>query len=471
MLGACLLRFACARGDLWLDEVWSLFLARKAHGPLDILLHLKIDNNHPLNTWILSFMPVDAPGWLIRAPACIAGGLTAGAAIVLGRRWNESLGLTWGLLFAFSYLMVHYSSEARGYAFLVLFCLLALIGFFSHRAKPSTGNTIVFFLATVGGLLSHATFLSLLLGMAVVSIADLVSGRGASLRTTLTFWAGPFLATALVALVFLRGMQVGGGNSVAIGEALAKAAGWMVWGNGSWMASAGAFLVALLMLWRLGSGPRDAALWLGALVTLVLAPAFLLLVSPRPDLLYPRYWLVQAVVVLLAWGLCLERMWRSGGGWRLGAIGLLLVWILGNTYSLVELAVVGRGSYQEALRRVAVSTQPTLGGFGDFSDDLRNDFRNGMLVDFYRRRTDPEGRLTYVPLGSWTGSDPAWLLVISFGSEAKWRQPRLRFPRGMDFRLDRFYPSVELSGWNWSLYQRVEEKSPLPPKRSGVPFF
>ena len=142
---ASVLRLTCARGNLWLDEIWSIFLAREVQGLADILFHQKIDNNHPLNTWILSFMPMDAPGWLIRTPACIAGGLTAGAAFFLGRRWHESLGLTWGLLFAFSYLMVHYSSEARGYAFLILFCLFALIGFFRTGPNLPTATSSSFF--------------------------------------------------------------------------------------------------------------------------------------------------------------------------------------------------------------------------------------------------------------------------------------------------------------------------------------
>ncbi|HEY1302347.1 MAG TPA: hypothetical protein VGF24_02280, partial [Vicinamibacterales bacterium] len=47
------LRVIAARGDLWLDELWSLSFARQLDSPLQIWTSIHHDNNHPLNTLYL----------------------------------------------------------------------------------------------------------------------------------------------------------------------------------------------------------------------------------------------------------------------------------------------------------------------------------------------------------------------------------------------------------------------------------
>jgi len=59
-LGAAL-RVALARGDLWLDELWSLSFARQITWPWEVLTALHHDNNHPLNTLAL-FLTVKLAG-------------------------------------------------------------------------------------------------------------------------------------------------------------------------------------------------------------------------------------------------------------------------------------------------------------------------------------------------------------------------------------------------------------------------
>ena len=47
------LRLLAARGDLWLDELWSLSFARQMTSPLDVWTAIHHHNNHPLNTLYL----------------------------------------------------------------------------------------------------------------------------------------------------------------------------------------------------------------------------------------------------------------------------------------------------------------------------------------------------------------------------------------------------------------------------------
>ena len=56
LVGAAALRLAGARsGGLWLDEIWSVQLAQDLSSPFAVL-RIGLDNNHPLNTLVLSFL-------------------------------------------------------------------------------------------------------------------------------------------------------------------------------------------------------------------------------------------------------------------------------------------------------------------------------------------------------------------------------------------------------------------------------
>ena len=118
----------------------------------------------------------------------------------------------------------------------------------------------------------------------------------------------------------------------------------------------------------------------------------------------------------------------------------------------------GRGDYLGALNSICAlekGEEITLGGDGDFSDDFRNDFRNSMLVGFYARYVKNCGRFVYYRRGTWTTTAPAWVLAVSFGSDRRWAQKEIASSNGDRLLLQGFYPSVELSGWNWSVYRRV----------------
>lgn len=54
------LRILGARGDLWLDEIWTLKLLEHVGSPGEIFWNLAHDNNHPLNSLYLYFVGADA---------------------------------------------------------------------------------------------------------------------------------------------------------------------------------------------------------------------------------------------------------------------------------------------------------------------------------------------------------------------------------------------------------------------------
>ena len=138
--GAAVRLLAC-RGDLWLDEVWTLALLDRVHSPLGILTEMRHANNHVLNTLFAYAVGPLEHDTLYRAPAWLGGVL----AIALGARlaWlgdgpirsdrrpaaDASAGTraVWAAaVLAGSYLLVLYGSEARGYSLSLAFLLAAL---------------------------------------------------------------------------------------------------------------------------------------------------------------------------------------------------------------------------------------------------------------------------------------------------------------------------------------------------------
>ncbi len=120
-----LLRLFCARGDLWLDEIWSLQNLANIHGIGDIFWGISQDNNHYLNSLWLWLVGPNAPPVLIRLEAVICGTLTIPIAARLCGRAGAAAGLAGAALTAGSDLFVHYGSEARGYAGLLLMIFVA----------------------------------------------------------------------------------------------------------------------------------------------------------------------------------------------------------------------------------------------------------------------------------------------------------------------------------------------------------
>jgi hypothetical protein len=455
LMASLILRVLSANNDLWLDEIWSLNIAHRARSGLDILFHNKIDNNHFLNTLILHWLPPHSGSLLYRAPACLAGVLGVLFAIRIGLRKGPRCGFFLGYITCFAYFLIHYSSEARGYAYLILFSLVALDCVLEERKCPSAWNRCLFLMATVMGMLSHATFLAVIAGLFIGSLFHLENTSLLDqVRRHALFWSGPILAVLFVLFFLLSGMRVGGGNSIAPSEALLKTAGWAMLGNASqvccWL---GVGLFVLLILWIIFLH-RNLPLLFGGAVTLIIIPSLLLIATSRPDLPYPRYWLVQVLFLYILLAGVLDWFWQKGRICKIATVAFLTIWTWTNLRATCHLIQVGRGSYTEAIREVCRQQNPTLGGFGDFSGDFRNDFRNEMILNYYSPRLEGASQPNYFRIGSWSWVDPKWVLVISFGDDTRWRQPILRLPGPVDLTLYKFYPSVELSGWNWSLYQR-----------------
>ena len=114
-----LLRIMMARGDLWLDEAWSLKLVAGISSPWAVFWEISHDNNHFLNSLWLAWLGPDEPAWAYRIPALVLGTLAIPLAAVIGWRRGRAGAVVAAWFVALSMPLVIYGSEARGYAGLV----------------------------------------------------------------------------------------------------------------------------------------------------------------------------------------------------------------------------------------------------------------------------------------------------------------------------------------------------------------
>jgi hypothetical protein len=442
------LRLLAAQGDLWLDEIWSLELARIAATVGGVLTAVHHDNNHHLTTaWLLLLGPA-APPLALRALAVAAGAATLAVLALRVRRVGRREGLAGLALAALSPILVHYGSEARGYSLAVLLAVVAAGALDRWLDGRRTEWAVLLGASATLGFLAHLTFLYAFVAL----VAWGAAGWLAEPRPRRAPWAlvaglgTPALALGALWAVDLRHLAVGGGPAYRIWDVLRELLRATLGLPRGPLELVGLLAVAAAAreIFQLARERRPE--WVFHVTVLAVAPA-LVLAWTRPDYLAPRYFVVAVPFFLLLLARSLARSWTRGG-WRRGAAAAaLLLFATGSAARIGWLLRDGRGRYREAVEYMVRSGPP--GGAGVTSD---NDFRNPVVLEYHARSVPGAQALGYVPTGTWAGSPPYWLLLHDFEEES--RPPdELAGPGGERYRLDRQFRSAPLSGWNWSLYR------------------
>jgi hypothetical protein len=182
-------------------------------------------------------------------------------------------------------------------------------------------------------------------------------------------------------------------------------------------------------------------LWLPLALGAFVTPA-LILATARPEVVYPRYFLVNVLLL----------QFRQGRSGKLVYGAALAAMLAGNAALTVRLLEHGRGGYQAALQYMLARTsgdELTVG-----SD---HDFRNSLVLHYYYRRSGSEKRLVYYPRDEWPATGPEW--VLTQNPEPQFSPPKvLRDPSGNAYRLEAVFPYAGLSGWHWAVYQKGSQK-------------
>jgi hypothetical protein len=459
IVAGAILRALPSTNDFWLDEVWTYFSVMQLASPLEVFTKIHHSNNHHLNS-LLFYLLGDQRDWSVyRIPSLLAGiGSIALAAGFAARRGALDAVFA-SLLTAFCFALIHFSSEARGYATAVFFALAGLWLLELDLEHPRRWCAALFGACAVLGLLSQLVFLFFYAGALVHSARRLVQRFGPGGRTALhlaRLHLAPLFCIAALYWVDLRHMRVGGGSPTDLAWLLGRSVGFAL---GLPVSTEGplpllyAVLVAAILalglrvLWKQGDD-----LWLLHLITIVLAPLAVMGLL-RPDVVAVRYLLIGiAFGLLLAAGLLADGF-RAGGTRRVLALAALGLFLAGNAVHTWRFIELGRGGFLAALNYMAEHSTGSRIVVG--SD---HDFRNGLVLRFYARRLPPSKTLDYRKRGDWPAGGPEWFVAHRSQRPA---QPARTLTLASGERFERVaeFDHAAISGFYWALYRNASARA------------
>jgi len=453
-LAAVALRLAAVFNDLWLDEIWSLNLASLASSPIEIITKLTHDNNHPINSFYIWALGEQRSLELYRLLSVIAGAASVWIMGVIGKRYGRTESFTALVLGGFSYFLIHYSSEARGYAPAVFF---ALSGFLL-AGEIATGkgwlHRGLFWLTVLLGLLSHSTYLFAYSGIFAWSALRSMKDRdraGHAVMEMLKTHGIPLLFAA-GEIFWLTSLTIGGGPEYPLPDVILETVRFTfgLWENRS-LAVIACTVAAAVFLWEIRSLWKEKSdQWIFHLTTVFLAPTLVLLVL-KPAVLFPRYFLVCVPFFLLLLARWMSRCAGRGTPGKIFYASFLIIYCSFNLLLFGDLLRYGRGRYSMTLEYIARQTEGETITVG--SD---HDFRNGMLVDFYSRYLPPGKKVIYVPeTGVRPEAAPEWIITHRIATDPPSAPVHLfMLPNGSRYIFKEVFPSSTLSGFRWYLYRK-----------------
>ena len=356
---ALLLRLVPALGtDAQFDEIYTIDRIAASRSFADLFSpRMNSDNNHLLVT-ISCFFTQSRDAWACRIPSVLLGTAVVALAWVVGRRQGSRReGWIAGALTAVSYPLVFYSAEARGYAAVAFF---ALLSFHLHaglaRAGPRLARLVWFWAVCILGLLSHFSFILVLVGYGIGEAAlflrrDLRQPRAAILRLAAVYLPVLLFLGALYFL-WIRSLQILGGPiygyPTVAGWFLAEAMNAplrMTSAATVWCCAAATTAFAAHGVWLLRRD--DRGILYGAL--LVCAP-LLVMLTTRPQLVYSRYFIVLLPFVLLAIGHSLGSLLAGGARRKAPAVLFAAAFVLMGAQRSAALTSRGKTHYVDTLR-------------------------------------------------------------------------------------------------------------------------
>jgi hypothetical protein len=452
-----LLRLFAARGDLWLDEIWSIQNLQHIGNVGEIFWGISDDNNHLLNSLWLWIVGPDAPPIIIRLEAIVLGTCTIPVAAMLCARSGPIAALAGAALVAGSDLFVHYGSEARGYAGLILMIFIAADAIENYLDDPGDHRSrLVFGLAVAFGALFHLTMLIAAFTLIVATLARVwlrgrsprgVAVAAIALGIPAVLGAVPALGFLLAGVVNTHKIQLGVQvpfTFARLGHGLTTvfaAIFGLPYGLPLWLGAGGAVVLTALAVFLLAPERRILPL-----ACLLLPPGLACLLR-LPNVHIARFHLIVAVGLVILFAEAIAKLWSLRQTRLVLAIGFLVA--LGNGVHDAELLALGRGDYERVVARMEGAGPATYGS--NMPAEV------GRTVRFYDRRFG--GRLA--PVSDWCAKSPDWFILSDdpAGETAhrSFGPPRCAAP----FDLDSVMQPAPLSGLRLALYRRTDLAAPL----------
>jgi hypothetical protein len=429
--------------DFWLDEIWTLKIVLGMDSPWDVFTEVRHSNNHHLNTLFIWALGDLERWWIYRLPALAAGVGSVALAFWIGSRRSRSEGFAAGLLCATSYLLVHFSSEARGYSLVVFFGLASFALLQDFPQRRGAFRVGLFWVCAVLGFLSQLMYVHVF-AAAGLWMALRLWRAGRLVPDLARLFAAPALFAACFYWFDVRLSKVGEGPELDALEVFRRALSYAVGGPPSGVPAALAAFAAVCLFagavfwwWR---ARRDE--WLFLAVAVFASPA-LTFAAVEPEVFFVRYFLLSVAFGLVALAAPLAWAFERRGPWRIAALLLVAAVMAGNAVDLARFYRFGRGDYLGTLRAVsdaATARLPTVAG------DHR--FRTHTVIRFYNRYLPPDRRIVYLE----QDEHPDWLLLHRIGELGPVDEALAR--DGERYVLERVARYSDLSGWHWLLYRR-----------------
>jgi len=340
LLATALRVWALDRSPLWWDEGNNAYFANQNLARLAEMSRLTHDTDPPAHRLALGLWLrlVGASPYTLRLLSALLGTAT----VLLVLEWGRWLagrreGLLAAALVALSPALVYYSREAKAYAFVTFFGLLALylwLRYLEGAERPRPLHYILFIVAETLAVGAHyyAAFLVIAHGLWVV--AGVVGGRDRrSARKSMLRWLG---AQAVVAAVLapwvaltlrsaFEGVQaLSAGKSLSLPAYLARVSATLGAGQGAPLWAAATALLALGMGAAVGLAKGDGRRTSLLAYAIVVPLACGFLSQRRLSFFSPRLLLYVTPVLCLAAALGVVRLRRVG---YLLCAALVIAWL------------------------------------------------------------------------------------------------------------------------------------------------
>ena len=451
-IASAVLIVTTACGDLWFDEIWSLYFASNANNLRELFTRFTCDNNHLLNTLYLYTISTTHIFVLYRLLSIFSGLGCLVFLCKLARLRNRMEAVIVLVLAGLSSPLIVFFSEARGYAPALFFALAAFSVCTAYTPPLSRKTLLLFWLAIMLGLLAHATFIIFLAAMLIYSV--LREGLTKSpihrkIHNLYSFYAIPLLFCTGYYALFIRSLQIGGGPSLSVTNVLGKTFMLLLGlpdNTESRSVATALFCIILTCGTYIRYRDHDNT-WLFYPLMLLVTPA-LLLMAAHPTFLYYRYFIVCFPFFYLLLGRLLSSMHTASfPGAKTMLIILLLLYASGQFTRIIPLLRHGRGSYLAALRHITANSTNQAVRVG--SD---HDHRNIMLVTFYAQFLSSGQSIRYIERQNWFQEKPDWLITHSIVTTSIPPQ-NISMPDLGTYQLVTNYPHAGFSGWTWFLYK------------------
>ncbi|UCD65303.1 MAG: hypothetical protein JSW69_04525 [Deltaproteobacteria bacterium] len=461
IFSACLI-LAAGRGDLWLDEIWSLLLAEATSSTWEIM-QIKHDNNHLLNTLYIYILGEQERFFLYRLLAMVSGIATIYLISLQARTWGKTESVIALLLAGTSYPLILYFSEARGYAPAIFFAISTFIVLQKYEEQKTPLRLIGIWLLISLGLLSHLTFIIFFLSIFIYSVSLLfIHNSRESLKSRISdlllIYCIPFVFVAALYFFFIQHLTLGGGPVYNKIDVLYNIGSFILGLPAQNIVRISGFIflllssvTAIISLYK----SRDH-LWIFFTGILFIVPALLILVT-KPSYLYFRYFIICFPFYYLLLSYLFGRIYQAKLKSGTYAVVLIVTTLMvGHTFKILPLLKYGRGNYTNAMKYML---QNSTGQTVRIGSD--HDFRNGMLLKYYSRFAPPERQIHFINKDNIVTQKPDWL--ITHNQDLTYNPPeQIIINNSLIYEFRKKFSYSGVSGWNWFIYKLADYAYPNP---------